>query len=322
MKEKAIYQGKRKIIKYSPDEVASFLKEIKMEFYSFMGLSNFNNEKNNNSSYSENSIYFINKEEENTQLYFSKYIRYILYEFNSSIVNMLIIYINKSNFFPKIYKKEQYFIKNMIGLLKHLMMNEIEIAYFTLLIDILGWENNKIEHWIYLSILGIITKKYCLKDNDPSLILLLNIFSRKYPRFLETYSNFIENQKITEKTITISSLNKRFSELSKPINTYCRKNYINFDGIIDKIVKSSQPYFKSDFSDNSDDKEQKTKTITSEPKTQYGNLFYFINNQKDDINLENNKYNEHDLLNILNTDYFHDFINYIENDGSLNLDDI
>jgi len=201
-------------------------------------------------------------------------------------------------------------------------MNKIEVAYFTLLIDMLGWKYNKIDHWIYLSILGIITKKHCLQDNDLDLILLINIFNRKYPRFNEIYSNFIETEKIAENIISITPLNKRFIELSKPINTYCRKNYINFNGIIDKIVKSSHPYFKPDFSEKSNDKDKKTETKTSAQKDEYDNLFYFINNQKDDINLETNKSKENDLLNSLNTDYFQDFFNYIANNDSLSFDDI
>ena len=318
MEEKSIYQGRKAISKFTPDEVAAFMKIIKFEFYSFFGLNNPKNIKNtNNLSYSSYSFSFMG-EEQNSKLYFSKYTRYLLYEFDSTKVNMIILFINKSISFPQIYKNEQDFTKNMIELLKHLMMNEIEIAYFTLLIDLLGWEHEKIEHWIYFSILGILSKKFCLKDDDSNFILLINIFSRKYPSFLEIYSNFIENQKIKEKTITINSINKRFIQLTKPINTYCRENFININGIIDKIVKSSHPYLKSEFQKDSYEKEKTSKTTNSELKTQFDNLFFILNNDKSDINFENLENNEYEFLNNLNIDDCNDFFKYAGNLGYLN----
>ena len=52
---------------------------------------------------------------------------------------MMILFINENNkSFPKEYRLEEDFLNNMIKLLKYLMMNEIEVAYFTLLIDKLG----------------------------------------------------------------------------------------------------------------------------------------------------------------------------------------
>ena len=58
---------------------------------------------------------------------------------------------------------------------------------------------------------------------------------------------FLKNQK---KNINISLINKRFIELIKPANSYCRKNYIKFKGIIDKIIKLSHPYDKNEKSNN------------------------------------------------------------------------
>lgn len=276
MKEKSHYQGRRAIIKYSPEEVSSFMKIIKYEFNNFFNL-NYPDKKTKDLN--ENNHY--SKEKENSKFYYFKYSKYILCKFNSTIVNMMTLYINQNSSFPDNYKIEQDFEYNMIKLLKHLMLNEIEVAYFTLLIDQLGWKHDKIDHWIYFSILGIITKNTCTKDNDS--ILLMTLFSRKYPRFHDLYSNFIINEKIIslmeEKPITIYMINKRFIQLSKPINTYCRKNYINIDGIVDKIVNSSHPYFK-DVSAKSKIKDNNNKI------NQYEKLLYIINNQSNNINFE------------------------------------
>ena len=306
MKEKSNYQGKRAIIKYSPKEVESFMKIIKLEFYSFFDLNKTNIEHNSFESYSNS--YTSTEEEQNSKLYYFNYTNYILQEFNSSIVNMMILYINENKkSFPKEYKLEQDFNYNMINLLKYLMMNEIEVAYFTLLIDKLGWKYEKIDNWIYLTILGIITKNECLKGNNT--FILITIFSRRYPNFQEIYSNFINDDKISslinEKNITIETINKRFIQLSKPTNTYCRKNYINLDGIIDKIVYMSHPYSKN--SSNYSKKKNEIKNTKINNFTQieeYENLFNMINKQQNDFSFGDIKNIGNYVLNNLSDDVF------------------
>jgi hypothetical protein len=157
---------------------------------------------------------------------------------------MIIIYINKNKYFPLRYQNESKFINKLINMLKHLLMNQFEIAYFTILLDKIGWSWKNVEHWTYFCILGIYTKLLCGKEYDSSL--LMNIISRNSPEFTDYYTNFICDEetmdKINEKEINIRIINERFRLLNRPINTYCRKNYINYNGIVDKIVKLSQPY--------------------------------------------------------------------------------
>ena len=305
-KEKSNYQGKRAIIKYSPKEVESFMKIIKLEFYSFFDLNKTNIE--HKSFESNSNSYTSTEEEQNSKLYYFNYTNYILQEFNSSIVNMMILYINENKkSFPKEYKLEQDFNYNMINLLKYLMMNEIEVAYFTLLIDKLGWKYEKIDHWIYFTILGIITKNECLKGNNT--FILITIFSRRYPNFQEIYSNFINDEKISslinEKNITIEIINKRFIQLSKPTNTYCRKNYINLDGIIDKIVYMSHPYSKSSSNYSKKKTEIKNTKINNFTQIeQYENLFNMINKHQNDFSFGDIKNIGNYVLNNLSDEVF------------------
>ena len=167
-------------------------------------------------------------------------------EFNSVVVNMIIIYIEKINSFRELYKYEPNFIHKMINLIKRFLMNEIEVACFTLLIDIIGYTYKDKKNWLYYSILCILSKKLCGKDND--IFLIVNILSRNNNKFIDEYSSFINDfgiiEKINKQKINLKEINKRFILLSKPINTYCTKNYINLHGIIDKIIKTSQSYFK------------------------------------------------------------------------------
>lgn len=109
--------------------------------------------------------------------YFFRYTSYINHEFNSNIVNMIVLYINDSNSFTKKYKEEPNFILNMINLIKSLFMNEIEVAYYTIALEKIGVNYKDIEHWLYFSILGVATKKLCGKEED--CFLLINKLSKK-----------------------------------------------------------------------------------------------------------------------------------------------
>ena len=178
--------------------------------------------------------------------YFIRYTSYINNEFNSNIVNMIVLYINDCNSFTKKFKEEPNFILNMVNLVKSLFMNEIEVAYYTIALDKIGVNYKDIDHWLYFSILGVATKKLCGKEED--CFLLINKLSKKNKKFIDEYSAFINDNKIiaqiSNNQISLQQINQRFILLSKPINTYCRKNYLNFQGIIDNIVKLSQPYLK------------------------------------------------------------------------------
>ena len=321
MKDNSNYQGKNTTIIYSQEEVAAFMKKIKLEFYSFLNLNFSKNKKNESKA---NSSY-TSSDGDNTKLYYLKYIKYMINDFNSTIVNMMILYINHNNSFPETYKKEQDFIYNMIRLLKNLMMNEIEVAYFTLLIDKLGWANENIEHWIYFTILGIITKNGCNTDNDS--ILLIDKYSKKYFGFHDIYSNFINNESISslinEKSITVNLINKRFIELSKPINTYCTKNFIKLEGIIDEIISMSHPYLKTIpniIKTKTNDDNDSINTPTE--NNRYDNLFNDINKQNKGFNFDDIKNIDDGISDWLNNDEFFDFMGKNEIYDSLKFEDI
>ena len=209
---------------------------MKNKLYSSLNFYEINND-NNKLSFEDG---------EKDREYFFRYTSYINHEFNSNIVNMIVLYINDSNSFTKKYKEEPNFILNMINLIKSLFMNEIEVAYYTIALEKIGVNYKDIEHWLYFSILGVATKKLCGKEED--CFLLINKLSKKNQKFIDEYSAFINDNKIiaqiSNNQISLQQINQRFILLSKPINTYCRKNYLNFQGIIDNIVKLSQPYLK------------------------------------------------------------------------------
>lgn len=219
-------------IKFTKTQISNFKKKLKIEFYSYF--NTLQEELNNNI-----------KDETKTSLYFLRYTQYIKYEFNCQIVNMMIVYFNRIKSFPKRFKNESNFIYKLVNLLKHLFMNELEVACFTILLDKIQYDCMVIEQWYFLFFVGITSKKLCGTSQD--LILIINYFSRKEEKFLDEYSSFLNNEKllssIFNKKILLKQINKRYIFLNKPKNTYCRKNYLNINGIVDKIVKMCQPYF-------------------------------------------------------------------------------
>jgi hypothetical protein len=210
-------------------------KKIKNELYSQY---NTKEEKKNHNIINTNFEQKTPEEEERE--YLNLYKQYMKEEFNPTIVNMFIIFLNKN--MPIEYQNESNFINKFINLMKILLLNEIELSCFTLLIDEMGWSYPDATPWTYFSALGIYSKKICGKEEES--ILLTNIYDRKENDFILNYANITSEEKITNfvENLSVQIINERFKQLNKFINSYCRKNYINYNGVVDKIVKMSQPY--------------------------------------------------------------------------------
>ena len=163
---------------YSLKDVSKFKKRIKNEFYSYIICQEEISRENINKTI----------EDEKERLYYFKYAKYLQQEFNSTIVNMIISYINRINSFPEMNKKEINFNYKISNLIKHLLMNEIEVACFTLLLEKIGFTYKNMDQWLYFTFIGILSKKTCGRDND--VLLLLDIFSRNNSKFMEEYSIF------------------------------------------------------------------------------------------------------------------------------------
>ena len=254
-------------------------------------------------------------DEQNDYLYLLRYTRYIKEEFNISIVNMINYYIIKFKTFPKHFRNEPNFTYKIIDLLKHLFINEIELSCFTLLFEIIGLKYKKLDYWLYLTILGIYTKK--LSGAKKDLNLLINYFSRNYPLLVEEYTSFINDEATISKIhegLTLKDINKRFQKLKKPMNSYCEKNYINIHGIIDKIVKMSQPYNMNNLNRiNKKNIKKRTKIIVNNNSNENYNV-RDINHGINQISLFEEIFDEkNDKI-----DYDFDDINFGENIYNLN----
>ena len=224
-----------------------------------------------------------NKFEDKEKEYYDKYTLYMAEDFNSTLVNMIILYINKDKKLPVKYQKELNFINTFIELVKSLLMNEFEFAAFTIILDQMGLEFNRFDHWIYFRILGIYTKQLLGRKGESDLFK--SIVSKKDNDFMNKYSSICDEeivQKINESLITVKLINERFRQLTRPINSYCRKNYINYNGIVDKIVKLSQPYGEES-NGNQLYCDQKLKENKGQVELDNNNVHIDINNNNNDF---------------------------------------
>mgnify|MGYP004449952945 CR=1 FL=1 len=155
---------------------------------------------------------------------------------------MVIVYLNQkrnSKKFPEKYKLEAGFIHKFISLVKYLLLNELEFATLTVLIDNLGWENEIVkEHWDYFCILGIKAKQLMRSEKMSSK--LLDKVIKTNPSFMDYYADLVNDENVSKKIeekINLKTINEAFRKLNHPTNSYCRKTFINYTGIADKIIK-------------------------------------------------------------------------------------
>ncbi len=120
-------------------------------------------------------------------------------------------------------------------IIKQLMMNEYEIVLFTLYLDEFGWENDTYELFEHLFYIGIFAKFLANKEMN---------FIIKHFHCAKSYFAWKAKMKVDRdfKIFDYKAMNERFKLLNKPYNCYCKKNYIDYNCVVDKIIYECQPY--------------------------------------------------------------------------------
>ena len=253
-------------------DIASIKKNIMNEMYNIN--SNYL-ESITNSLPLSNSI-IIDENNQNIE-YLNQYQVYLTEEFNSRCVYLIISFINQSKDFPEEYRTKQDFPKILISVIKSLMMNEFEISIYTLYIDKYGWKSSKIDFKDYFIYLGLYTKQLTMsKDNFK---ILIHKFDNEISKTSISFEDW--KKEISPYVPTVIEINERFKFLNKPTNSFCKKNFIDFNGIVDKIVKLSQSY--------SDNKTQNIKLRVREESVLDGLENSFKNNINNNYNNSLNK---------------------------------
>ena len=263
-------------------------------------------------------------------------------DFNSSIVSMFITYLNKNKSLISEYLKEPNFINKFINLIKHLLMNQFELSCFTIILDEMGWSHSEIEHWMYFCVLGVYSKKIVCGEEESAL--LIDVFTQKNNEFINYYTLICDEEilnKIEKEKISIQLINDKFRELNKPINSFCRRNFIIYNGVVDKIVKWSQPYGDESNGNQVYNNEQQINLINNKNELSFNlrgdynqlDFLFTLDNKKitknlndnNNINNINNNIINNNINNIINNNYHNNInnnnfnINNINNNNSNNL---
>lgn len=130
----------------------------------------------------------------------------------------------------------------LLKISKYLLLNEVELCVFSLFLDRLGWENNDFQLDDYLLIVAILTK---MNTCDYSHIII-NTLTKQIKGLEVTIEYFIktkvERQCPDIIEFSVKDVNRRYVLYSKPFNSYCKENFIDYNFCVDQILSMSLPY--------------------------------------------------------------------------------
>ena len=164
---------------------------------------------------------------------------YLKNNLNINIISMITKLINTSTTIPTFLKSNYPLNDILIEIVKEFMLTDLEIVYLSIYLDIYGWDNKYFDIKDNLILTTLSVKKYLNKDID----IIETHLSENYENIKEKFANWIKSQS-NKKNITITPrmVNERNNLLKKPFNCYCRKNYIDYDDAVDKILHLSLSY--------------------------------------------------------------------------------
>ena len=225
MRRKHLSSQQKKAIALKGIDIEKVKKRIMKEVYS----SNENK---------QNSKKEMKRKPNIIEQYEIEYQNYLINIFNSKCVSMMIFFIKETKNLPNELRVLENFSNKIISIIKKLMMNEFEISLFTLNIDFYGWiDKNKIYNpELYLLFLGLYTKQL---SNEKCNIFFMK-FNSENDNFVEYYQNW--ESKLNKRVFNLKEIVNRFRFLNQSHNSFCQVNFIDFDSVVDKIIRLSHPY--------------------------------------------------------------------------------
>jgi hypothetical protein len=285
-----------------------------------------------------------------TEKYINLYKKYINEEFSTTIITFCNRIILESKNLSEQIKSISDLNKKFLNIIKKLLMNEYELTLFSLYFDNINFNNkNNIKNdlntekiFIYLGLyIKQITNDYFREIfeyfNEQKLLDSIENFHNWKKEFLQTIKNdYIYNQQI---------INNRFKLLNRPFNIYCTNNYIDYNCVVDKILKMSLPYndnkfIKEDSLNNVEEniylnqinnnnnliidnkvninkKNKKSLNFNNIPKFKIKKNNDNISQQQKNNELNKNNYINNDKNKILNN--FNNIINNVNNNNIINI---
>ena len=129
------------------------------------------------------------------KLYKSLQNNYLKNNLNINIISMITKLINTSNTISKTLKSNyplnDLLTLNLIEIVKELLLTDLEIVYFSLYLDIYGWENKYFDLKDNLILTALSVKKYLNEDID----IIETHLSENYEYVKEKFANWIQSQR-------------------------------------------------------------------------------------------------------------------------------
>ena len=204
-------------------DMRMFTEKIKKE----MNIISFNNKKN-----------VKNLDEDS---YEKLYQEYLLTQFNPNCILFINRIISESKTLSSDIQSTNELHKILMNVVKKIMLNEFELTLFSIILDNLNLVNdNKYSIDIILFLIGLQVKE--LTSDDFSIILEKIKFEKHEINLKDIYVNWKRNIEEKINLISLKLINLKFKTLKKPFSSYCKNNYIDYNNIVDKILKMSLPY--------------------------------------------------------------------------------
>ena len=173
-------------------------------------------------------------------IYNENYKKYISEEFNTNCIVFINRLISESQTLPLNIKNKHNVHRSILTVVKELMMNEYEIAIYSLMLDNVGWSKEDYEFEDNLFYIGLHVKQYTLNNDFKYLLDYYCMIKDKIDKKYEKWKKDCVPNKNT--LINFNNVNIRFRLLKKPYNVYCKTNYVDYNCVVDKILKMSLPY--------------------------------------------------------------------------------
>ena len=214
-------EEKKKV--YYELDMRMFTEKIKKE----MNIISFNNKKN------------VKKLDEDS--YEKLYQEYLLTQFNQNCILFINRIISESKTLSSDIQSSNELHKILMNVVKKIMLNEFELTLFSIILDNLNLVNdNKYSIDIILFLIGLQVKE--LTSDDFSIILEKIKLEMQEINLKDIYINWKRNIEEKINIISLKLINLKFKTLKKPFSSYCKNNYIDYNNIVDKILKMSLPY--------------------------------------------------------------------------------
>ena len=186
----------------------------------------------------DNSIIFRNHffDEKLKEIYNKKQRRYLN---NTNINRNILLMLHNYISLTKIIQNKKDIFEKLLNIINYLLLNEIEFAYMTLILDKINWININKDITKNLFYIGLAIKTKIFPDNN---LLILNEIENNYNnKFTDNFNEWINKSDIIKiLQNNTSKIEERFRILRKPI--YIKKEekcFINYNEIATKIAQNT-----------------------------------------------------------------------------------